>query len=235
MSGAARLAAAAARRVGAGLVKVCAPEIARATYMSDAAGLMFVAATENIELPDQRTSAVLIGPGFGVGADTRQKVLELLKSDRATVLDADALTSFADDPESLFSAIKSCQAEVVLTPHSGEFSTLFGPTEGPDKLKVTQAAAIASGAVVVFKGSDTVIAAPEGMAAISVNAPPWLATAGSGDVLAGLVCGLLAQGMLGWQAACAGVWLHGEAAEMVGRGLIAEDLVDAIPEILGKA
>ncbi|NKB45562.1 MAG: NAD(P)H-hydrate dehydratase [Alphaproteobacteria bacterium] len=235
MSGAARLAAAAARRVGAGLVKVCAPEVARPIYMSNAPGLMFEAARDPLELPDQRATAVLLGPGFGVGADTRQKVLSLLEADRATVLDADALTSFANEPESLFSAIENCQADVVLTPHSGEFSTLFGSAAGRDKLKVTQAAAAASGAVVVFKGSDTVIAAPEGMAAISVNAPPWLATAGSGDVLAGLICGLLAQGMLGWPAACAGVWLHGEAAQTVGQGLIAEDLVDAIPEILEKA
>ena len=233
-SGAARLAAAAARRGGAGLVKICAPESARAHYMSDAAGLMFEAAQENTVLPDQRANAVLIGPGFGLGEATRKRVLDLLNAGRSTVLDADALTSFADDSASLFSAIEGCQEDVVLTPHSGEFSTLFGPAEGRHKLELTLAAAAASGAVVVFKGSDTVIAAPDGRAAISVNAPSWLATAGSGDVLTGLICGLLAQGLTGWEAACAGVWLHGEAAQMAGQGLIAEDLVPAISGVLRK-
>lgn len=235
MSGAASLASASARRVGAGLVKVCAPKEARPLYLEEAPGLMFEAITDSRFLADQRASSVLIGPGFGVGEGTMASVVGLLSGGRSIVLDADALTSFSEEAETLFSAIKSSGQDVVLTPHEGEFARLFGKNEEVDKLTRARTAAKKSGAVVVFKGSDTVIAAPDDRAAMSVNAPPWLATAGSGDVLAGLICGLLAQGLTAWEAGCAGVWLHGEAAQQLGPGLIAEDLVDAIPEVLENA
>src|SRR5262249_30245407 len=152
--------------------------------------------------------------------------------ERATVLDAGALSSFVDDPQQLFAAIKRVQGNVVLTPHDGEYERLFKSGASASRLARARAAAVESGAVIVLKGPDTVIAAPEGRAPISENAPLGLPTAGSGDVLAGFVLGLLVQGMPAWEAACAAVWLHGAAAQALGRGLIAEDLPDALPNIL---
>ncbi len=237
MSGAARLAAGAARAVGAGLLTIAAPEGARPEYLADAAGLMFEDTSKHTAaeiLQDTRRNAVLIGPGYGVGQATRGQVLEVLDANRSTTLDADALTSFADRPEYLFTAIGASSGDVVLTPHGGEFAALFGDLGVPDKLSRARLAAKRSGAAVVLKGSDTVIAAPDGRASISVNGPPWLATAGSGDVLAGLICGLMAQGLNAWEAACAGVWVHGEAGHSAGPGLIAEGLLEAIPAVLAK-
>jgi hydroxyethylthiazole kinase-like uncharacterized protein yjeF len=184
-------------------------------------------------LADARINTVVLGPGGGVGAPMREMVLAALAGNRAVVLDADALTSFAETPETLFAGIKArAGAATVLTPHEGEFTRLFKTTDrapaASSKLDRARAAAEISGAVVLLKGSDTVVASPDGRASITENAPPWLATAGSGDVLAGFVAGLLAQNMPAFEAASAATWLHGETGGEAGPGLIAEDLPDAL-------
>jgi NAD(P)H-hydrate epimerase len=236
-TGAARMAARAAARMGAGLTTVAVPEVALAVYASVLSSVMVSAITglEEFEhlIADRRYTGLLIGPGAGIGPDTRARVIAMLKTGRATVLDADALSIFRDDPPSLFGAIKGA---CVLTPHEGEFSRLF---EGLvdlqcDKLTRARAAASASGAVIVLKGSDTVIAAPDGRAIINANAPTTLATAGAGDVLSGMVLGLLAQGMAPFLAAAAAVWLHGAAAADFGLGLLAEDLPDRLPAVFRR-
>lgn len=234
VTGAPRLAARAARRVGAGLVTLAVPSLAIPIYAASEPGA-FVTALDSGEdlaavLSDPRRNGVLIGPGCGVGPDLAVQVLQILGADKMVILDADALTSFEDDPGQLFSAIRRCSAPVVLTPHHGEFERLFGA--GEDKLSSAIAAAKMSGAVVAYKGADTVVADPAGRASIAANAPPWLATGGTGDVLAGFVLGLLVQGMPAWEAAAAAVWLHGAAAIFAGRGLIAEDLPEALPKVL---
>jgi hydroxyethylthiazole kinase-like uncharacterized protein yjeF len=191
-------------------------------------------------LTDRRLNAVVIGPGCGVGAPTRDLVLAALAGERAVVLDADALTSFESQPSVLFDAIRrrGPSAPTVMTPHTGELSRLFkglmSKAQVSQKLEISRSAAEESGAIIVFKGPDTVIAAPGGRVAINYNAPPWLATAGSGDVLAGMIGGLLAQGMPGFEAAAAGVWMHGEAGTAFGPGLISEDLPDALPPVVRR-
>jgi NAD(P)H-hydrate epimerase len=183
-------------------------------------------------LEDKRYNAAAIGPGLGRDADAIDRVMTVLASGAATVLDADAITVAAEAPDRLFGAI-AAQADrpVVLTPHEGEFKRLFLDVAG-SKLDRARAAARRAGAVVLLKGPDTVIAAPDGRAAINENAPPTLATAGSGDVLAGFVTALLAQGMPAFEAACAAVWLHGASASAFGPGLIAEDIPESLPGIL---
>jgi len=230
-TGAARLSAGAALRAGAGLVTLASPPGAVMVNACHLTAVMLHKLTgpEAISelLADRRLNAVLIGPGYGVGERTRTAVSDILKSARATVLDADALTSFADCPEVLFDMIRGGAAPVILTPHEGEFSRLF-PGLGGGKLAKARQASSRSGAIVVLKGADTVIAAPDGRAAVNRNAPPWLATAGSGDVLAGIATGLLAQNVPGFEAAAQAVWLHGEAGAVAGPGLIAEDLAPAL-------
>jgi NAD(P)H-hydrate epimerase len=257
-TGAARLGARGALRVGAGLVTVVGAPAATAVNATHLTAIMVKAVASDAALSevlaDTRRNAVLIGPGASVGTATAATVLAVLAAPAAAVLDADALTSFAPDaseapvratgfgfvvrgaepvpaPPRLFAAIKARGAAVVLTPHEGEFKRLFGQLAGC-KLERARQAAATSGAVVILKGPDTVIAAPDGRAAINANAPPWLATAGSGDVLAGFVTGLLAQRMPAFEAACAAVWLHGECAATFGPGLIAEDLPEALPRVL---
>jgi NAD(P)H-hydrate epimerase len=231
ITGASRMAAKAASRAGAGMVTLAAP--ARvwsiyATSLIDAIVHSFDGLKEfEVLLADRRRNVIAIGPGAGVGASTRQFVLAALATRRATVLDADALTSFAEAPQDLFQAIVG---PCVLTPHAGEFMRLFH-FEG-DKLQRTRSAAKQSNAVVLLKGPDTVIAAPDGRAIINSNAPAQLATGGSGDVLTGFVAALLAQGMPPFEAAAAAVWLHGAAATEFGLGLIAEDLANALPVVL---
>jgi NAD(P)H-hydrate epimerase len=228
MIGAGRLAAKSALRTGAGLVTLAAPEAAFPIYATALPGVIVHSVTNPDDfralLADKRRNAVLIGPGAGVGSETRERTLAILEAEKRTVLDADALTSFAGDPGILFSAIRS---PCVMTPHEGEFARLF--ETGGSKLERARRAAQQSGAVVVLKGADTVIAAPDGRVAINANAPPELATAGSGDVLAGIVLGHLAQGMEPFVAAAAGVWIHGDAAARVGPGLVSEDLIEALP------
>jgi NAD(P)H-hydrate epimerase len=231
MTGAARLAARAAARLGAGLVTVAAPEFAFPIYAAALTGVIVhpIGDIEEFQgfLADRRRNAALIGPGAGVGAETRARTLAILGAGKRAVFDADALTSFAEDPETMFSAIRS---PCVMTPHAGEFSRLFDTTG--DKPERARRAARQSGAVVLLKGADTVIAAPDGRVAINANAPPQLATAGSGDVLAGIVLGLLAQGMEPFAAAAAAAWIHGAAACRFGHGLVAEDLIETIVPVL---
>ena len=232
-TGAARLAARAALRSGAGLVTVASPMDALAINAAQLTAVMTLAFDGAAGfaglLDDARKNAVLIGPGNGVSPLTRQNVLSALGHRRACVLDADALTVFQDRPEDLFAAIAG---PCLLTPHEGEFARLF--PAGLDKLTRARAAAIGCGATVLLKGADTVIAAPDGRAAINANAPPELATAGAGDVLAGIAVGLMAQGMATFEAACAAAWLHGEAAKEFGPGLIAEDLSETLPRVFRR-
>jgi NAD(P)H-hydrate epimerase len=230
-TGASRMTAHAAARAGAGLVTLAAPAAAWSVYAASLTNAIVRSVHGDADwlalLADARRNAIAIGPGAGVGASTRQYVIDALATRRATVLDADALTSFAEAPETLFRAISG---PCVMTPHAGEFKRLFS-VDG-DKLERTRAAAKRAGAVVVLKGPDTVIAAPDGRAAINANAPPQLATGGSGDVLTGFVAGLLAQGMAPFEAAAAAVWLHGAAASEFGLGLVADDLPEALPRVL---
>ena len=226
-TGAARLSARGALRAGAGLVTVLSPDDALGANAASLTAVMVrrmngAAGFAEI-LADRRLNACVIGPAAGIGEETRALVLTALAANPALVLDADALTSFADPPERLFEAIKKTgKNEVILTPHEGEFHRLFSEMSNKhplrSKLERVRAAAERSGAIVLLKGPDTVVASPDGRATIAANAPPWLATAGSGDVLSGMIGGLLAQGVPAFDAACIGVWMHGEAGTRRARG-----------------
>jgi hydroxyethylthiazole kinase-like uncharacterized protein yjeF len=242
-TGAARLAAHAAARIGAGLVTVASPSealLVNAAALSD----IMVRSSDGVEglkrlLEDRRRNAVILGPGNGVSEGLRECVSLALASGRSLVLDADALMSFEGEAAGLKSLILHSHSEkVVATPHDGEFSRLF--KNEPDILSVKdrlgRALAVAKflGIVVVLKGPDCVIAAPDGRATINQNGTPWLATAGSGDVLAGIIGGLLAQGAEAYQAASAAVWLHAEAGRLIGPGLLAHDLPLALRNVVSR-
>lgn len=239
-TGAARMAARAALRAGAGLVTIASPRDALAVNAAANLAVMVRPVDSAAELAeflaDARRNVMILGPGGGVGRAMREFVSAVLAGKRAAVLDADALTSFAEEPQALMAAIRArSDRAVVLTPHEGEFLRLFKtiddvPQAG-SKVERARAAAACTQAVVLLKGPDTVVAAPDGRATIAANAPAWLATAGTGDVLAGFVAGLLAQGMPAFEAAAAAVWVHGETGAVVGPGLIAEDLPDALPQV----
>ena len=237
MSGAARLAAGAAQASGAGLVTIAAPKGAWPMIAEDKPSLILADRDQLEDLEkDSRLSAVVLGPGLPPDEETADLVLGFLAGDKAHVLDAGALTAFAERPEDLFSAMKSRNAPTVLTPHEGEFKRLFS-LRG-DKVTSARAAADQSGAVVVFKGADTVIAAPDGWAAINANAPKSLAKAGAGDVLSGSIAAILAQGLAPHIAASAGVWLHGEAGQNThlqkGGMFAVEYLVSSLADVIEK-
>lgn len=235
-TGAARLGAMGALRAGAGLVTVASPKDAVTVNAAQLTAVMVREADDAGELAsmleDERKNALLIGPGVGVGASTKSMVLAALASKASVVLDADAITSFAAEPEALFASIRSREAPVALTPHEGEFARIFGAMGEGSKLDRARLAAARSGAIVLLKGADTVVAASDGRASINASSTPWLATAGTGDVLAGLVLGLLAQRMESFAATSAAVWMHGRAAQLFGPGLISEDLPGLLPQVL---
>jgi hydroxyethylthiazole kinase-like uncharacterized protein yjeF len=242
-TGAAKLAARGALRSGAGLVTIASPADALAAHAAESVAVMVRQVDDATEwatfLADERRNVVVLGPGGGIGEPMKADVEAALQSQAAVVLDADALTSFSQQPERLWQLIRGRNGRpVILTPHDGEFERLFNVLYKNSilnsKLEKACSAAESSSAIVLLKGADTVIAAPDGRAAITANAPPTLATAGSGDVLAGIISGLLAQSMPAFEAACAGAWLHGEAAAAFGPGLISEDLPDLLPKVLQR-
>lgn len=235
MTGAARLAARGARRIGAGLVAIACSSGTHPIYAADQPGTMTSIVESDADfrelLSDARRNTLLIGPGHGIGEVTRRRVLAGLAAGKRCVLDADAITSFQDQPERLFSAARG--SACVLTPHEGEFARLFPDLAGiVGKVARARAASERSGMTILLKGADTVIAGTDGRAAINTNAPATLATAGSGDVLAGMIAGLLAAGMTPFEATAAAAWIHGECARRHGPGLIAEDLPDHMPKVL---
>jgi hydroxyethylthiazole kinase-like uncharacterized protein yjeF len=231
LTGASRLSAYAAARMGSGLTTLLVPEVAFAIYASALTSIMVKPfgdiETFNHSINGKRITSFLIGPGASVSDDTRSQSLKLLDTNCPVVLDADALTAFQGELSLLSSYL---HANCVLTPHEGEFKRLFSLTD--DRVLSAQQAAKVCGAIVVLKGSKTVVAAPNGQTMVNENAPPTLATGGAGDVLAGMIAGLIAQGMPAFEAASAAVWIHGEAAKLFGLGLIAEDLPPLLPKVL---
>lgn len=237
MTGAARLAARAARRTGAGLVTIACPSGTCAIYAGDQPGTITAAVDSDADfaalIADPRRNTLMIGPGHGVGDVTRRRVLAGLRAGKRCVLDADTLSSFASRPDQLFSG--GAGLPCILTPHEGEFARLFPDlVQTSSKVERARSAARRAGMTVLLKGADTVVSAPDGRALINGNAPPSLATAGSGDVLAGIAASLLASGISPFQAAAAAVWIHGECGRIAGGGLIAEDLPEVIPIVLNS-
>lgn len=234
-TGAARLSARAGLRIGAGLVTIFATQDALASNAAHLEAVMLRPYATDLELEQaaDQMEAVVIGPAAGVEERTLLNVLALARTGAALVIDADAITVFRDDPEELFSVL---DRDDVLTPHAGEFERLFPGLLGsaPERVTAAREASARAGAVVLLKGADTVIAAPDGRAAVNLNGSPWLATAGSGDVLAGFIGGLIAQGMDSFEAACAAAWIHAEAADLHGPGLISEDLPGLAPAVLRR-
>ena len=234
-TGAARLAARSGLRVGAGLVTLLSPIGAVSVNAAQLEAVMVRPFETDAEL--QRAAgeadAAVIGPGAGVNNATVLNLMALAHTGAALVVDADALSVFHDDPETLFSVL---DRDDVLTPHVGEFERVFPGllVKGPERIAAAREAADRAGAVVLLKGPDTVVAAPDGRAMVNTNATAWLATAGSGDVLAGLIGGLMSQGMDSFEAACAGAWIHGEAGAAFGPGLISEDLPGLVPPVLRR-
>src|SRR5690606_17284095 len=232
-----------ALRIGAGAVTVLSPAAAMAVNAMHLTAIMLRRVEEAEELAafqhERVPQAYVLGPAFGVGEKACAFVETLLRPREevpaaSLVLDADGITSFADSRDRLFEAVKASGGDVVLTPHLGEFKRLFPDlaADGRSKLEMAREAARMSGAIVLLKGPDTVIAAPDGETVINANGTPYLATAGSGDVLAGMIAGFLGQGMPAFAAACAAVYLHAEAGRAFGPGLIAEDLPEALPAVL---
>ncbi len=225
MTGAARLAAAAARRAGAGMMTIAAAS-GGDIYRTGEAGVIVSDAPLDELLSDERRHVWVCGPGCGRD-QAREALPKLLAAKRIVVGDADIFAAFAGEPDAL-------RGVAVLTPHSGEFARVFGDP-GDDRLTAARRAAERTGGVVLLKGSDTIVAAPDGRATINASAPPWLATAGAGDVLSGIVAGFLAQGMPAWEAASAAAWVHGRAALLAGPGMLAEDLPALIPRAIAEA
>jgi hydroxyethylthiazole kinase-like uncharacterized protein yjeF len=232
-TGAARLAARAALRIGAGYVTLLSSPQALATNAAHLTGVVLKrvesAAAIADALADLRASSLAIGPALGINAG-RDKVLAALSVGKPVVLDADVFSIFAGEPDALFAAIRG---PAVLTPHEGEFPRLFGSPEG-SKLDRCRAAALRAGAIVLLKGPDTVVAAPDGRTAVVATGGPRLATAGSGDVLTGMITGLLARGLQAFDAATAAAWIHGMAGQGAAPGLVAEDLPDRLPALLAS-
>jgi hydroxyethylthiazole kinase-like uncharacterized protein yjeF len=232
-TGAARMSAMAGLKAGAGLVTIASPREAAAENATHLTAVMLHVVDNEADLRgwlhDERLQTFVLGPGFGTGAKARSFVTAL--RERHLVLDADGISSFRDDPAELFDLFAEGETRLVLTPHDGEFRRLFpdiADDETMGKVDKATAAARRANATIVYKGADTVIAAPDGRALINTNAPIWLATAGSGDILAGIVGALMAQGIPAFEAAAAGVYLHGEAGMRAGKGLTAEDLASCV-------
>lgn len=234
-TGAARLAARAGLRIGAGVVTVLSPPGALAVNASHLEAVMLAPfeGETDLQAAGEAADAVVIGPASGVGDATMRNLFALARTGAALVIDADALTSFRHDPAALFSAL---DRDDVLTPHPGEFERIFPGLLGgsPERVTAVREAARRAGSVVLLKGPDTVVATPDGRAAVLLNGSPWLATAGSGDVLAGFIGGLIAQGMETFEAACAGAWIHAECGGAHGPGLISEDLPGLAPAVLAR-
>ena len=235
-TGAARMAALAGLRAGAGLVTVLAPAAAVAANAAHLTAVMLRKIESRPDLSellmDERLNAFVLGPAFGIGKRVREYVDMIASAGRPVVLDADGLTSFCDNVEEL--RVAGARTGILLTPHQGEFARLFPDLAADRSLSKVDRARLAAErveAVVLYKGADTVIASPDGRAVINANAPPWLATAGSGDCLAGIAGGLLASGMPLFEAAAAAAYMHGEAGRKAGEGMTAEDISNALPAL----